>query len=66
MFDLPHVASRVFGTALMIARDKLEVIPGVLAPRFAAGPLAPVHPATEPTPPASVTVERKRNRKHSS
>jgi hypothetical protein len=25
MFDLPHVASRVFGTPLMIARAKLEV-----------------------------------------
>jgi hypothetical protein len=31
MFDLPHVASRVFGTPLMIARAKLEVILGVLA-----------------------------------
>jgi len=26
MFDLPHIASRVFGTPLMIARAKLEVI----------------------------------------
>jgi hypothetical protein len=37
MFDLPHVASRVFGTPLMIARAKLEVILGVLAPRLAGG-----------------------------
>jgi hypothetical protein len=39
MFDLPHVASRVFGTPLMIARGKLEVILGVLAPRLAGSPL---------------------------
>jgi hypothetical protein len=37
MVDLPHVASRVFGTPLMIARAKLEVILGVLGPRFASG-----------------------------
>ena len=30
MIDLPHVAARVFGTPLMIARGKLEVILGVL------------------------------------
>ena len=58
MFDLPHVASRVFGTPLMIARAKLEVILGVLAPRFAGGPLGPVDSATDPTPPASLRVER--------
>ena len=41
MFDLPHVASRVFGTPLMIARAKLEVILGMLAPRFAGGRWSP-------------------------
>ena len=44
MFDLPHVASRVFGTPLMIARAKLEVILGVLGPRLAGGPVEPVDP----------------------
>jgi ClpP class serine protease len=34
MWDFPHVASRVFGTPLMVARAKLEVILSVLAPRF--------------------------------
>ena len=58
MFDLPHVASRVFGTPLMIARAKLEVILGVLAPRFAGGSLEPVDPAVDPAPLTSVTVER--------
>ena len=43
VLNLPHVASRVFGTPLMIARAKLEVILGVLAPRFAgAVDLAPL------------------------
>ena len=36
MFNLPHVASRVFGTPLMIARAKLEVILGVLAHRLSS------------------------------
>jgi signal peptide peptidase SppA len=58
MFNLPHVASRVFGTPLMIARAKLEVILGVLAPRLASGALEPTNPDTEPPPQTSVTVER--------
>ena len=41
MLDLPHVASRVFGTPLMIARAKLEVILGVMAPRLAGAALEP-------------------------
>jgi signal peptide peptidase SppA len=40
MLDLPHVASRVFGTPLMIARGKLDVILGVLAPRLSGGAIA--------------------------
>jgi hypothetical protein len=33
-FDLPHVASRVYGTPLLIARPKLYVILSVLNPRL--------------------------------
>ena len=58
MLDLPHVASRVFGTPLMIARAKLEVILGVLAPRLAGSPLEPVDPEADPAPLTSITVER--------
>lgn len=58
MFDLPHVASRVFGTPLMIARAKLEVILGVLAPRFAGGPIEVVDPQGDTPPLTSITVER--------
>ena len=35
MHDLPHVAARLYGAPLMIARAKLDVILGVLAPRLA-------------------------------
>jgi capsid assembly protease len=58
MFDLPHLASRVFGTPLMIARAKLEVILGVLGPRFMGAALAPIAPETDPPPQTSITVER--------
>ena len=58
MPDLPHLASRVFGTPLMIARAKLEVILGVLAPRFAGGTLEPVDPEADPAPLTSITVEK--------
>src|ERR1700741_4484819 len=58
MVDLPHLASRVFGTPLMIARAKLEVILGVLAPRLAGGTLQPIDPETDPAPQTSITVER--------
>ena len=58
MIDLPHVASRVFGAPLMIARGKLEVILGVLAPRLAGSPLEPVDTAADPAPQTSITVER--------
>jgi signal peptide peptidase SppA len=39
-FDLPHVASRVYGTPLLIARPKLDVILSVLTPRLQGEPLA--------------------------
>jgi signal peptide peptidase SppA len=38
---LPHIAERVFAAPLMIARPKLDVILGVLAPRLQGHPLAP-------------------------
>ncbi|MCL4713186.1 MAG: S49 family peptidase [Pseudorhodoplanes sp.] len=58
MIDLPHVASRVFGTPLMIARAKLEVILGVLAPRLAGSAPDPIDPEADPAPQTSITVER--------
>jgi signal peptide peptidase SppA len=58
MLNLPHVATRVFGTPLMIARAKLEVILGVLGPRFTGGALEVVKPETDPAPLTSITVER--------
>jgi signal peptide peptidase SppA len=58
MLNLPHVASRVFGTPLMIARAKLEVILGVLAPRFSGAVAEPTNPEPDPAPPISITVER--------
>jgi len=42
MLDLPHLASRLFGTPLMIARAKLEVILGVIGPRLAGNLVHPV------------------------
>ncbi len=58
MVDLPHLAARVFGTPLMIARAKLEVILGVLAPRFAGGASEPITEEADPAPQTSITVER--------
>jgi signal peptide peptidase SppA len=58
MVDLPHLAARVFGTPLMIARAKLEVILGVLAPRLAGGAVEPIDMESDPAPLTSVTVER--------
>lgn len=57
MIDLPFVASRVFGTPLMIARGKLEVILGVLAPRLAGTPLAPADGASDAGPETSITEQ---------
>jgi signal peptide peptidase SppA len=58
MLNLPHVASRVFGTPLMIARPKLEVILGVLAPRLSDGTVQPIDQTSDPAPLTSITVER--------
>src|SRR5215204_3016284 len=59
MLDLPHVASRVFGAPLMIARGKLEVILSVLGPRFTGvGPGEPIDQACDTAPLTTVTAER--------
>jgi signal peptide peptidase SppA len=58
MMDLPRVASRVFGTPLMIARAKLEVILSVLAPRLTGSAPEPAHTEADAAPLTSVTVER--------
>ncbi len=42
----------------MIARAKLEVILGVLAPRLAGGAIEPIDPDVDPAPLTSITVER--------
>src|SRR4051794_3966046 len=57
MIDMPHVASRVFGTPLMIARTKLEVILSVLTPRLVGGAFEPIN-AESARPQTSVTVDR--------
>lgn len=58
MANLPHLAARVFGTPLMIARAKLEVILAVLAPRLAGGALEVVDPVADPAPLTSITIEK--------
>jgi signal peptide peptidase SppA len=57
MLNLPHVASRVFGTPLMIARAKLEVILGVLGPRLAGGALEVAEPEADSPPLTSITAD---------
>ena len=57
MLDLPHVASRLFGTPLMIARAKLEAILAVLTPRLAGGRIEPIDPRPEPAPLTAITAE---------
>jgi signal peptide peptidase SppA len=58
MIDLPHVAARVFGTPLMMARGKLEVILGVLGPRLAGQALAPVQQDKDSAPLMAITGGR--------
>ena len=57
MIDLPFVASRVFGTPLLIARGKLEVVLAVLAPRFAGSPLAPADGTADGGPETTITEQ---------
>ena len=45
MTDLPYLASRLYGTPLLIARPKLEVILGVVARKLAGNTLATPPPA---------------------
>ena len=49
MTDLPYLASRLYGTPLLIARPKLEVILGVVARKLAGDTLATPPPATADT-----------------
>ena len=46
MTELPYLASRLYGTPLLIARPKLEVILGVVARKLAGDTLATPPPAT--------------------
>ncbi len=57
MIDLPHVAARVFGTPLLIARGKLDIILGVLAPRLTGGALLPRETDPEPAEQIVMTAE---------
>jgi len=58
MINLPHVAARVFGTPLMMARGKLEVILGVLGPRLAGQALPPVRGDKEAAPLIAIADDR--------
>ncbi|MBF0325528.1 MAG: S49 family peptidase [Alphaproteobacteria bacterium] len=40
MHDLPHLAARLYGTPLLVARSKLDVILGALAPRLSGQALS--------------------------
>ncbi|MGE0753332.1 MAG: S49 family peptidase [Variibacter sp.] len=57
MIDLPFVATRVFGTPLMVARAKLEVILGVLGPRLTGKSAQPIEVEQAPEPTRFVTPE---------
>ena len=61
MFNLPHVASRVFGTPLMIGRAKLEVILGVLAPRLTGSAPEPTDTQADPAPLTSLPSKGSRS-----
>jgi signal peptide peptidase SppA len=52
------LGGRVFGTPLLIARGRLEVILGVLGPRLAGGTLESIGPQTDLAPLTSITAER--------
>jgi signal peptide peptidase SppA len=40
MTDLPHLAARLYGTPLLVARSKLDVILGALGPRLVGQPIS--------------------------
>ena len=49
MTDLPYLASRLYGTPLLVARPKLEIILGVVARKLVGDTLAMPPPATVDT-----------------
>jgi capsid assembly protease len=57
MTDLPHVASRLFGTPLLIARPKLDIILGVLSPRLAGQTLEPLDLGDAPSRETAITLD---------
>ncbi|MEO5338455.1 MAG: hypothetical protein H7841_16435 [Magnetospirillum sp. WYHS-4] len=57
MPDLPHLASRLFGTPPLIARPKLDVILGVLGPRLAGQALEPLDIGAVPGRELEITPE---------
>jgi signal peptide peptidase SppA len=57
MTDLPHIASRLFGTPLLAARPKLDVVLGVLGPRLAGHALEPMDIGAIPGRELEITPE---------
>jgi len=57
MTDLPHLASRLFGTPLLVARPKLDVILGVLGPRLAGAAMQPLDIAPSPARDPEITAD---------
>ncbi|MDX9862020.1 MAG: S49 family peptidase [Rhodospirillales bacterium] len=57
MTDLPHLASRLFGTPLLVARPKFDVILGVLGPRLAGSALEPIDIGSLPARDPEITAE---------
>lgn len=55
MTDLPYLASRLYGTPLLIARPKLEVILGVVARKMAGDTLPTPPPESSPRSEAQIT-----------
>ena len=56
MHDLPHLAARLYGTPLLVARSKLDVILGALAPRMAGHMALPLVDDDDPTGDSEVEV----------
>lgn len=56
MTDLPYLASRLYGTPLLIARPKLEVILGVVARKLAGDTLATPPPDTQVSAAVQITA----------
>ena len=57
MPDLPHLASRLFGTPLLVSRPKLDVILGVLGPRLMGQSLEPLDLGAVPGRELEITPE---------